>query len=261
VFFSVQIAAQEPVQPTAVHRQFEVVAVKLSSPDQHGSRWNGRSDRITVSNYTLRHLIRVAYNLKSDLQILGGPSWMDKSHFDINAKIDDADAAAIYNLRDSDRDQQIHLMLQSFLIERFQLKLKQDQRRLPVYLLEVAKSGAKITPLPDPKDSAEAGKRSHGTSTNNGHLLAQAISMDKFADYLTEWTESGDRVVVNHTGLNGDFDFTLNWTQDRGGGIPADAPLPGLFSAIQQQLGLILKSDKSAMPIVVIEAASLPQLD
>ncbi len=98
-------------------------------------------------------------------------------------------------------------------------------------------------------------------STGNGNLTAKAISMDKFADYLTEWTESGDRVVQNHTQLNGDFDFTLNWTQDRGSGIPAEAPLPGLFTAIQQQLGLILKPDKSAVTVVVIESASLPQLD
>ena len=247
----------EPEKP----RQFEVVAIKLSSPDDHGTSWNGRDDRLTIHNYTLRHLIRVAYDLKSDAQIQGGPEWIDKTHFDISAKLEDADVAAIYKMSSEERRRERLLMLQSCLTDSFQLKVKLDQKTLPVYSLEVVKSGAKIKPLPGPEDSVEARNRRHGTSTSNGHLIAQAISMDGFADYLTEWSDAADRVVINHTGLTGEFDFTLNWAQDRGGGIPPDAQLPGLFTALQEQLGLTLKSDKSAVPIVVIESASMPQID
>ena len=261
VFFSLQIAAQDSVQMTAKPRQFEVVALKPSPPDQRGTSWNGRSDRIMIQNYTLRHLMRVAYNLKSDTQVIGGPDWLDKSHFDIAAKIEDADAAALHKLPYEESHPQLLLMLQDFLVERFQLKVKHDQRMLPVYSLEVAKSGAKITPLPNPKDPTEAQSRNFQINSGNGHLEAKVISMDRFADYLTEFTESSDRVVANRTGLPGDFNFTLNWTRDYGSGIPADAQLPGLFTALQEQLGLILKSDKSAVPVVVVESGSLPQFD
>jgi uncharacterized protein (TIGR03435 family) len=259
-FLSLNIAAQTSAEPPTPHRQFEVVAVKQSPPDQSGSSWHGRSDRITIQNYTLRHLIRVAYNLKSDTQVVGGPVWIDKTHFDIAAKFEDADAAALYKLPYDESHPQVLTMLRNFLTDRFQLKVKQDQRMLPIYSLEVAKSGAKIMPLTKPTDS-EARNRNHGTDIRNGHLVSNAISMNNFADYLTEFTESSDRVVVNHTGLDGDFDFILDWTRDNGNGIPADAQLPGLFTALQEQLGLTLKSDKAQVPVVVIEAASLPQLD
>ena len=260
-FLSIDSAAQAPAEPAPPNRQFEVVAIKQSPPDQSGSSWSGRSDRITIQNYTLRHLIRVAYNLKSDTQILGGPVWIDKTHFDIAAKLEDADAASLYKLPYTESHPQLLAMLRSLLADRFQLKLKQDQRTQQVYSLEVAKSGAKITPLAEPKDKAEAKNRSHGTNVRNGHLVAQAISMNSFADYLTEFTESSDRIVVNHTGLAGEFDFALDWTRDYGSGIPADAQLPGLFTALQEQLGLTLKSDKAPVPVVIVESASLPQFD
>lgn len=253
--------AQQPSPLVTPARQFEVVALKESAPDQHGTSWHGRFDNITIQNYTLRHLILIAYNLKSDTQILGGPDWIDKSHFDISAKIDEADATSIYKLPFEESQKQIRLMLQSFLADRFQLKLKQDERSLPVYFLVEAKSGAKITAIPASKDPAEAKNRNHGTNTRNGHLVATAISMDSFADYLTSQPDTGDRVVLNRTGLNGEFDFTLNWTEDRGSGIPSDAQLPGLFTALQDQMGLTLKSDKSPVPVVEIESASRPQFD
>jgi uncharacterized protein (TIGR03435 family) len=152
-------------------------------------------------------------------------------------------------------------MLQSLLTERFQLKVNPGERTLPVYVLVVGKSGAKLTALPTPKDSDEARNRNHGTRTENGHLTATALSMDSFADYLTSQSDSGDRVVLNRTGLAGDFDFNLNWTEDRGGGIAADAAYPGLFTALEEQLGLELKSDKGSVPVVAVMAVSKPVLD
>lgn len=255
------VAAQGSAQTAIPNRQFEVVAIKQSPPDQTGSSWNGRSDRITIQNYTLRHLIRVAYDLKSDTQILGGPNWIGKTHFDIAAKLEDSDAESLYKLPYDESHPQLLAMLKNVLSDRFQLKVKLDQRTEPVYSLEVAKSGAKITPLGEPKDKADAKNRNHGTNIRNGHLVANAITMNNFAGYLTEFTESSDRVVVNHTGLAGEFDFTLDWTRDYGGGIPAEAQLPGLFTALQEQLGLTLKSDKAQVPVVIIESASLPQFD
>jgi uncharacterized protein (TIGR03435 family) len=267
IVFSVLLAFGAYAQPAPAASQgerpaaFEVVAVKLSNPDNRGTSWHGTLDRITIENYTLRHLIRVAYGLKSDTQVLGGPDWLDKQHFDIAAKLEDTDATRLKNVNYQVRSQAVQLMLQSLLAERFQLKVNPGERALPVYMLVVGKSGAKLTALPTPKDSDEARNRNHGTRTENGHLTATALSMDSFADYLTSQSDSGDRVVLNRTGLAGDFDFNLNWTEDRGGGIPADAAFPGLFTALEEQLGLELKSDKGSVPVVAVIAASKPVLD
>jgi uncharacterized protein (TIGR03435 family) len=240
---------------------FEVVAIKLSNPDNRGTSWRGTLDRITIENYALRHLIRVAYGLKSDTQVLGGPDWLDKQHFDIAAKLEDADATRLKNVSYEVRSHAVQLMLQSLLAERFQLKVNPGERTLPVYLLVAGKSGAKLTALATPKDSDEARNRNHGTRTENGHLTATALSMDSFADYLTSQSDSGDRVVLNRTQLAGDFNFNLNWTEDSGGGVPADAAYPGLFTAVEEQLGLELKSDKGSVPVVMVTAVSKPELD
>jgi uncharacterized protein (TIGR03435 family) len=68
-------------------------------------------------------------------------------------------------------------------------------------------------------------------------------------------------VVLNRTGLTGEYDFKMDWTRDRGNGIPPDAPYPGLFTALEEQLGLKLKSQKGDVSVVVVDAASEPAFD
>jgi uncharacterized protein (TIGR03435 family) len=92
-------------------------------------------------------------------------------------------------------------------------------------------------------------------------MTASAVSMDDLADDLTGMPESGDRVVLNLTGLSGEYDFMLNWGEDRGEGVPADATYPGLFTALQEQLGLKLESQKGSVDVIVVEAATEPVLD
>lgn len=259
IFFTYSALAQQAAAAsTEKPLAFEVVAVKLTDPDNHSQSWRGTYNRLTIQNYTLRHLIRIAYDLKSDSQVIGGPEWLDKQGFDIAAKLDDADVARLKDGQNQDRRDAINRMLQTTLTERFHLQVSPGEQTRPVYALLVAKSGAKLTALPAPKDPDE--HRNHSMNTNNGHLTATAISMDSFADYLTLQPET-DRIVVNRTGLGGDFDFKLNWTEDYGGGIPGDAADPGLFTALQDQLGLELKPDKGSVPTVTVLAASKPDLD
>ena len=240
---------------------FEVVAIKLSKPDNPGTSWNGTNDRITIENFSLRHLIRVAYGLKSDTQILEGPDALLKQKFDIAAKIEDADVARLKDTSYETRMKAVRLMLQSMLAERFQLKVNLGDRTLPVYALVVGKSGAKLTPLPAPKDKDEALHRNHSESSGNGHMVAKAITMDSFADFLTGQPDTGDRVVLNRTALAGDFDLSLNWTEDRVSGNPSDAADPGLFTALVEQLGLELRPDKGAIPVVTVVVVGKPVLD
>jgi len=257
---STGVASQDATD-TTVKMQFEVVAVKRSSPDSRGRSSNFTNDRVTIRNYSLRDLIEIAYNLKSDSQLLNGPGWIEKQHFDISAKIEDADVQPLKNLNFESRNRAVESMLQAMLVERFHLKVTEDKRNLPIYVLVVAKSGAKLTALPVPSDAAQLKNRNHSTNTSNGHLVAKAISMDWFADYLTSLPDIGDRIVRNQTALGGEFDFTLNWTEDRGGGIPGDAALPGIFTALQEQMGLELKPDKGPVPVIIVDAVSEPDPD
>lgn len=248
--------AKPPVAAADGTPHFEVAAIKPSKPDSQGQHWRGSADRILIENYTLRRLIRSAYGLKTDSQILGGPDWLDKQAFDINAKIDDAEIAKMVKMdrvaRQHDQDE----MLQSLLAERFGLKARLEQRTMPVYALVVAKSGAKLTPT-----SAATAAKGNNINTNNGRMTANAISMDSLVDDLAYQRETGGRMVLNRTGLTGEYDFKLDWAEDNGDGTQADPALPGLFTALQEQLGLKLQPEKGSVQVVIVGSATKPTFD
>jgi len=250
------IRAQKPPTVATADKlpSFEVAAIKPSKPDDNDHGWHSNSDRVTIEGYSLRDLIVSAYGLKTNSQVLGGPEWIDKKHFDIAAKVDDSELARLKGISREDRRLQWNLMMQSLLADRFGLRVSHGKRKVSIYGLVVAKSGIKFAAsTPDEKN--------HDISVRNTAMSATATSMDSLANYLTTQPEIGDRLVENRTGLTGDFDFKLNWTRDRGDGIPPDATYPGLFTALQEQLGLKLESQKGPVEVVIVDAATQPMLD
>ncbi len=252
---SCAIAQQAPAA-AAVEQQpsFEVATIKPSRPENGDRNWDDSSGRLSIEGYTLRQIVKVAYGLKSDSQVLGGPKWIETDRFDIVAKADDAETLKMQSMNRKQWGKERSLMLQSLLADRFQLKVSPGVRTIPVDALVARKSESKLTP-----SSSE--EKNHSLSVHNGAMTATAISMDSLADFLSTQFEIGDRVVVNRTGLTGDYDFKLNWTSDRGNGIPPDAAYPGLFTALQEQLGLKLESQKGSVEVVIVDAASEPTFD
>ena len=99
-----------------------------------------------------------------------------------------------------------------------------------------------------------------------GELTAQSLGMDQIAHLLTQQT---GRTVVDNTGLKGNYDFTLHWTPDQsaptlnGPGAGPDSSTssesgPSIFTAIQEQLGLKLESQKGPVEILVIDHVEKP---
>lgn len=179
---------------------------------------------------------------------------MNKQAFDISAKIEDAEIAKMRQMKPDERRRERNLMLQSLLADRFQLRAQQVQEVMPVYALVLDRSGPKLT------RSATSGKGYH-VSTRNGHLVATETSMDVLAEQLTSRPESGDRVVLNRTGLTENYDFNMDFAEDYGGGVPPDSTNPGLFTALREQLGLKLEPQKGTVTMVVVESASRPTID
>ena len=241
------------VANTASLPSFEVAAIKPYKRDGWHHNWDSNEDRVSIEGYSLRDLIAYAYGLKSRSQVLGGPDWIDKQHFDISAKIDEAEVAKIRAMSRSEKGKEWNVMMQSLLANRFGLKVHPGQKRMPVFALVVAKSGLRCKPA--------AASKGYHFSITNWHMTAVAISMDMLADYLTQQPESGNRVVVNRTGLTGDYDFAMNWTPDRGYGAPPAAQYPGLFTALHEQLGLELKPDKASVHAIIMDAAQEPEFD
>jgi uncharacterized protein (TIGR03435 family) len=234
---------------------FDVASVHLSapSPDGHNHIWNDiHESHFRTRNLSIRDLIQYAYNLPKS-QIVGGPGWLDSAMYDIDAKSSPEQDARLKAMLDGDAAQQKRLMVRELLKERFSLTTHEETRVLPVYNLVLAKDGAKFQPSDNSGTSIDAGRsRIHvqGSDDTIG-LLARQLA------------QSQGRVVVNKTGLTGRYDLTLRWTPDDAStpllnGQPDPNAPPGLFTAIQDQLGLKLESGKSPVPVLVIDHIEPP---
>jgi bla regulator protein BlaR1 len=232
---------------------FEVASIRPSRPESRNVDWDDSPGRVSITGYSLRRLIRAAYGLKSNAQVLGGPKWIESARFDIVAKADDAETAKMQKMSDADWVKARSLMLQLLLADRFQLKVIQDTRVLPVYALVVVKSGIKFKPAKSGEDGDLSGW--------GGHLEATGTTMDAFADYLNGVRELADRVILNRTSLTAAYDFNLDWSRDHGDGGSQDSEFPGLYTALEEQLGLKLEPEKAATEVVIVESASEPALE
>ena len=255
--------------PTSVDRPaFEVASIKPNRSGRGGPLVFGNInpppgpvDRF-VATSTVRRLIEDAYNLQ-DSQLAGRPSWVNSERYDIDAKVPDsivADAVARKLTRTQQLDQ-IRLMLQSLLSDRFKLKLSHETKDLPVYSVILAKGGLKIAPITGPPPSPAP--RPPGQES-----IAVFGPVSAFVGVLPLLPEVNGRTVLDHTGLKGDYLWTLHWTpenpdptfSDSAAATPPrpDSSGPSIFTAIQEQLGLKVESTKDLVDVLVIDHIEEP---
>ena len=234
-------AAAAAYGQSAASPQFEVASVKPSKADSSSvSGIKTGHGKLDAHNVTLKRCIMGAYGVGPH-QISGGPDWLGSDRFQISAKAD----------QPIDDDAALMVMLQGLLAERFKLALHRETRTIPAFVLEVAKNGPKL-------EKAEAGESgANTTNTNTGVMIAaHNTDMDSFAKILARTMELP---VVNQTGLEGIFNFKLHWTLESArrvdGGLMEGA---SIFTAIQEQLGLRLRSEKRPVEILVIDHVEKP---
>jgi len=269
-----QIQPGSPVVGTASKiPAFEVASIK---PDKSGTDMTMlRTTPVgfSASNIALKVLIQQAYGIE-DNQIVGAPSWLGSARYDIEAKVSSSDTDALHNLSSDQR----RLMLQPLLADRFQLKVHTEVRDLPVLTLVIAKGGPKLHEA-KPGDTYPNGLKDFNGQGGGpgmmlmrpGQLTGQGLPLSSLARVLTQQLGS---TVQDKTGLTGKYDLTLQWTPDRNGSAMPGAPEPGLqgpgsggstdasgpsiFSAIQEQLGLKLESQKGPVEVLVIDHVETP---
>jgi uncharacterized protein (TIGR03435 family) len=228
--------AQAPAPPPATLK-FEVASVKPSQPGVNagGIRPAPGGERYVATNLTLKQLIAVAYRISGDR--VAGPEWIDNNHYDMNAKAERSSTL-----------EELHIMLQSLLTERFKLQLHHENKELPVYALVVDKGGIKI----QPHNGKSAGDPWIEPVWNFPQVTMHArfAPMDFFAWRLSQ---NLDRPLVDETQLTGGYDFDLAFTKELPPDLPPDATFngmpidrsgPTIFDAVRQQLGLKLESRK-----------------
>ncbi len=234
--------------------EFEVASLKLAPPAGGDFRlfWMA-GGRFIATNSTLKELVEFAYDARGE-QISGGPRWLDSDEYNVEAKpgsttrIPEGFAAS----------GAFRMMVKSLLEDRFKLVIHRESREERIYELRVAKGGPKLTAATKAIPSGLFPKR--------GRVDGKAASMSLLAKYLSG--PSG-RVVINKTGLDGSYDFTLTWTPELGT-VPettatADsqpgATGPSIFTALQEQLGLRLEPAKGPVDLIIIDHAERPDLN
>lgn len=155
------------------------------------------------------------------------------------------------------RNERLRERLRSLLADRFGLVVQHEEKQQTVYSLITAKNGPKLIAVTTPGD------RQGTISVNEGHLQGFAAPIGMLATQLSDATR---RIVVDETNLTGKFDFLLEWTPDGplerldspGAGQAAGATGPSIFTALQDQLGLRLKSSTGLVDVVVIDQVNRP---
>ena len=231
--------------------EFEVVTIKPSQiADRPGYAFMvNNSGILNTVNTSLAELIKSAYHVHLR-QVSGGPAWAQSEKFDITAKPDKP------GMPNGD---QLAAMLQKLLADRFGLVIHREKKELSAYVITVAKDGPKIAKAP-PNPMTLPG---YGGRPILGFNVRNATMAD-FAEILQD--RIMDQPVVDQTGLGDQrYDFVLKWTPDPSQNVEpqpapqsdADAP-PDLFTAMQRQLGLQMKSGKALVDVLIIDRVEKP---
>jgi uncharacterized protein (TIGR03435 family) len=288
VFNTSRLVAQAP-QATPVAPAFEVASIKPNNSGDGRVMMQNQPGRFSATNTTLRMLIRNAYQLQ-DFQLSGGPSWLTSDHFDIVAKIPDSfrDLPPATPLSGPGP---LQLMIRSLLAERFKLVVHTETKEQTIYGLVMARSDGRLGPqlkksdtdcaammaargrgpaMPPPGPPQPGDRMPCGIRIGPGNMVVGGATLAQFANSLGMFV---GRIVQDRTGLTGNYDINLTFTPDqmpqRAPGTPGDQPIrvngididpngPSIFTAVQEQLGLKLDSQRGPVEMLVIDRAEKP---
>lgn len=271
---------------------FEVASVKqnqstnvptASFPLNNQDGFASTGGLFSATNYRLDALIGFAYRLtgrQTQFVLSQLPKWAVTERFDIQARADD----------DPTKDQ-MRLMLQSLLADRFKLVVHVETQQLPVFaviLVKPGKLGPEVHPHsdnppcvllapPGMSNSVSAAQQPDANglpavcgvlqtrlASGRMHAAARNVTVGQFASYLPAAPISGlDRPVLDETGLTGNFDLTLEWTPEapialNGATVPLDETGPTFLEALREQLGVKLESKTGSVDSIVIDHVEEP---
>jgi uncharacterized protein (TIGR03435 family) len=256
---------------------FEVASVKPSAPvppsggvyfgPARGGPGTPDPGQITWSYARLIDLLMTAYDVKA--YQISGPPWMATERYNVIAKVPEGATK-----------EQVNVMWQNLLAERFGVVLHHESKEFQVEELVVAKGGLKLKESTDDDPGAEGPPKMDKKGDLNGpglvtmitmgpngpsaHTVAKAQPLSKLTTML------GNQIngpVLDKTGLTGKYDFNIEFTPYLPPGVqgpgPASAtpgdntsePGPNLADAVQRQLGLRLVASKAKLDVVVIDKA------
>ena len=241
-------------QPSGIAPHFSVADIHPSGPntirEMRVRFWRGRYE---LRNATLVDLARTAWNVSSD-NVVGGPDWLDLKRFDV-----------IATAPPDSKPETLHAMLRELLLDRFHLRVHSAENNRPAWAFTAGRK-----PELEPADgSAEGacisrpgpGSPRDGSPAQPVILDCHDMTMAAFAKELARIRDMSGYLynypVLDRTGLEGAWNFSLKWTP-RNFYFPSPAagePIT-LFDALEKQLGLNLSLAQIPVPVIVIDSVS-----
>jgi len=217
---------------------FEVASVKINNSGDSEPTGDATNGRFTLRNCPMFVIVARAYQVNFDR--IDGPDWLQTERYDIDAKYA-PDAT----------DENLWLMLQNLLAERFKLATHHEQKPAPVWALMVGKKGPKL------REAAADSPLTKECTRQGLQVTCQArkITTAELAERLLHWVSRNwfGLPIVDQTGLTGAYDLSLTWTPTNRPDDTVDPPGVSLFDALQDQLGLKLEQRKAPVDRIVID--------
>jgi bla regulator protein blaR1 len=233
--------------------KFEVASIKPTVNDTgKGGLEILSGGGLRMGGVTLKQLISFAYGVHEE-RISGGPNWISSTSYNVLAKPENPHPADIGQTTFAPGTPgwtRVEQRLQSLLEERFQLVFHKDSKESSGYALVPAKGGVKLgSNLRESQDQGNA-----STMRSRGAINGRRGSMQMLSTVLGNML---GRPVEDRTGLAGTYDYKLEYPQE---GPPSEisSDVRGVFSALQEQLGLKLESAKVTTTTIVVERAEKP---
>jgi len=263
------LAAQQriPAGPPPNGPLFDVVSIKaVRATDIRSSRSIGEQPggRFVLSGMAIAPVIRAAY--PADIsELIGAPDWVRNEIYDLTAQAG----------REVSKEQ-MEAMLRAMLADRFKLAVHYETQERPVYALVLARADGRLGPDIRPSSldcdaiqaARRAGSKEPPPATSNGApacgtsmraeqgmtVLIGARPLSVLASSLGSLT---GRVVIDKTGLKGNYDLTLRYVDRPSPDAPPGTP-PEVFTALPEQLGLKLEADRAPLKILAIDHIERP---
>jgi uncharacterized protein (TIGR03435 family) len=226
---------------------FEVASItpcKPGTPEPPGEhngmvRFTSPGGRFEARATSVKFLLEWAYDILPS-QHSAGPAWMENDRYDIIAK---ASGNA--------SDDEMKLMTRTLLAERFGLKFHHETREVPVIILGPGKSAPKLFP---PQEGEKHSLKIIPKADDDRKIVSYHVVATRFslAQLNQTFARQLERVIVNQTGLEGDYDFALDFTPDENTPNPLDPSL--VIAAMRDQLGFTLKTQKGPVDYLAIDS-------
>jgi uncharacterized protein (TIGR03435 family) len=236
-------AAKPAMMAKDADPDWDVVTVKPSDSEGKNAGFHSQGQRMTIQHRTVKDMLIIGYGMH-EKQLVGMPGWAESDRWDVEGVVDVEGKPSLAQLQS---------LVRKTLVERFGLRTHMETRELGVYALTVAKGGPKLEQSKgDPKESM-----SENDNDRAGQRTMRVMNAS-MGDFALVMRYSADRPAVDHTGLTGRYDFQLKWALDDSKESVDGTLGPGLFTALQEQLGLKLEPTKAPVDVLVVDKVERP---